>query len=52
MESTFKNGPAARIATHFNLECFMETPVGSFEALKTWLECAPGGGRCSSYAPS
>jgi len=26
----------------------MDTPVGYFQALKTWLERAPGGGRCTS----
>jgi hypothetical protein len=32
---SFKNGFARRIATQgFNLECVLDTPVGSFEALK------------------
>ena len=39
----FKNGNARRIATQaINLECSLETPVGSVEALKAWLESNTG----------
>jgi hypothetical protein len=48
-KSSLKNNYARRIATQgFILEWFMDTPVGSFEALKPDWSGAPGGGRCTS----
>ena len=43
VESHFKNGYARRIATQaINLECRLDTPVGSVRSAKTWLESNTG----------
>ncbi len=43
LSNRFKNGDAKRIATQaINLECGLDTPVGSVEALNAWLESNTG----------
>jgi hypothetical protein len=43
VESHFKNGYARRIATQaINLECGLDTPVGSVRSANAWLESNTG----------